>query len=77
MDGLTFASTVRRDGRWDGLPMIALSRRASEGDIEKGRAAGFDDYLSKYDQPAMPSALARAMSAAVQNRSIAPERIAS
>jgi two-component system chemotaxis sensor kinase CheA len=77
MDGLAFVSAVRSDSRWNDLPMIALSRNASESDVEKGRAAGFDDYLSKYDQPAMPSALARAMAAAVHSRSIAQERIAS
>jgi two-component system chemotaxis sensor kinase CheA len=77
MDGLAFASAVRRDGRWNGLPLIALSSHTSESDIEQGQAAGFDDYLSKNDQPALPSALSRAVAAAVQRGSNAPERIAS
>ena len=48
--------------------MIALSSRANVNDIEQGRAAGFDDYLSKADQPRMPEALALAIDAAIHGR---------
>ncbi len=69
MNGLDFANAVRRDGRWQDVPMIALSSNASPNAVERGRAAGFDDYLSKVDQPRLPETLARAMTAALQQRS--------
>jgi two-component system chemotaxis sensor kinase CheA len=47
MDGLTFCRTVRADGAWAALPMIALTARAEPRDIEVGRKAGFTDYVTK------------------------------
>jgi len=66
MGGLDFAAAVRRDQRWQGLPMIALSSHANANDVQQGRAAGFDEYLSKADQPRLPENLARAMDAVTQ-----------
>jgi len=66
MGGLDFAAAVRRDQRWQGLPMIALSSHANVNDVQQGRAAGFDEYLSKADQPRLPENLARAMDAVTQ-----------
>jgi len=71
MGGLDLAAAVRRDRRWHALPMIALSSHASPADVEQGRAAGFNDYLSKADQPRLPENLARAM------QSVAKQRLAS
>ncbi|HEX4303433.1 MAG TPA: chemotaxis protein CheW [Rhizomicrobium sp.] len=68
MGGLDFAAAVRRDQRWQSVPMIALSSHANANDIAQGRAAGFDDYLSKADQPHLPQNLARAMETATQGR---------
>ena len=63
VEGLDLAQAVRRDDRWQGLPMIALSSHANANDVAEGRAAGFDEYLSKADQPRLPENLARAMDA--------------
>ncbi|MDH3235444.1 MAG: hypothetical protein OEQ29_18135, partial [Alphaproteobacteria bacterium] len=40
----------RGDARWRNVPMVALSSRASEKDRERGRSAGFDDYVAKFDR---------------------------
>jgi two-component system chemotaxis sensor kinase CheA len=68
MGGLDFAAAVRRDLRWQRLPMVALSSHANANDVEQGRAAGFDDYLSKADQPRLPENLARVLDAASHGR---------
>jgi two-component system chemotaxis sensor kinase CheA len=47
MDGLDFARKVRDSGPWRDLPMIALSGRTSGADVERGRSAGFSDYVAK------------------------------
>jgi two-component system chemotaxis sensor kinase CheA len=57
MDGLAFAQTVRADGPWQTLPMIALSGRAEPRDIEAGRDAGFTDYVAKFQREALVSSL--------------------
>ena len=49
-DGFQFAEDVRGDARWRNVPMVALSSRASEKDRERGRSAGFDDYVAKFDR---------------------------
>jgi two-component system chemotaxis sensor kinase CheA len=66
MGGLDFAAAVRRDQRFSALPLIALSSHANANDVAQGRAAGFDEYLSKADQPHLPENLARAMESATR-----------
>ena len=63
MDGLGFAAEVRRGGAWAELPLIALTSRVSEADIARGRAAGFSDYVAKFDRDAVLAALAQVLSA--------------
>jgi two-component system, sensor histidine kinase and response regulator len=48
MDGYTLAATIRSEEQ-DGsrLPIVALSANALNGEIDRCRAAGMDDYLSK------------------------------
>jgi len=50
MNGLEFAQTIRREGPWKDLPLIALSSHAKAEDIAKGKAAGFDEYIPKSDR---------------------------
>jgi two-component system chemotaxis sensor kinase CheA len=57
MDGLGFARAVREGGNWAELPMIALTGRGSQQDIEQGRGAGFTDYVQKMQREALIESL--------------------
>ena len=59
MDGFQFAEAVRGDARWKDVPLVALSGHANEAAMERGRAAGFDDYVTKHDRAALVSGLAQ------------------
>jgi len=48
--GFDFAQDVRRDPRWQDVPMVALTSRATDQDKERGRQVGFDDYVAKFDR---------------------------
>ncbi len=62
MNGFEFAETVRHDGRWSSLPLVALSSRATEQDFERGREVGFTDYVAKFDRDALLQTLAQTLS---------------
>jgi PAS domain S-box-containing protein len=48
MDGYTLASTIRSEELGQQrLPIVALSANALQGEIDRCRSAGMDDYLSK------------------------------
>jgi len=47
LDGLETTRIIRRDSRWQNLPVIAMTARAMEGDRECCLAAGMNGYLSK------------------------------
>ena len=53
MDGLDFARALRSDPDWSDVPLVALSSRREPEDIERGRAAGFTDYVAKFDRDAL------------------------
>ena len=59
MDGLTFAKNIRAGGRWTHIPLIALSGRFDSHDVERGRLAGFDEYVGKFDREGLMAALQR------------------
>ena len=46
-DGLTLCREARADPHLRQLPIIAVSAQALPADLEQGRAAGFDAYLTK------------------------------
>ena len=51
MDGFEFASKVKSDGSdWQSTPIIALTSHATEQDIERGKAVGFNEYIAKFDR---------------------------
>ena len=52
MSGLDAARALRKDSTMDGLPIIMLTARAQETDIEQGFEAGADDYIVKPFSPA-------------------------
>ena len=45
--------------------MVALSSHASQDDFQKGREAGFNDYVAKYDREALVTSLAHTVAMAV------------
>jgi two-component system chemotaxis sensor kinase CheA len=61
MDGLAFVRHVRLEGAWTKLPIIALSGRASQVDIEIGLQAGFSHYMAKFDREALLDRLQRCL----------------
>ena len=62
MNGFEFAAAVRKDARWSATPMVALSSHASQSDLERGREAGFSDYVAKFDRDALLSILSQTVS---------------
>ena len=57
LNGFEFAEEVRQEGRWASVPMVALSSLASPADFDRGREAGFNDYVAKYDRDSLLSVL--------------------
>jgi two-component system chemotaxis sensor kinase CheA len=57
MNGFEFAETIRADTHLCSLPIIALSSMVSPAAIERGRQAGFHDYVAKFDRPGLIAAL--------------------
>jgi diguanylate cyclase (GGDEF)-like protein len=69
MDGFEVARRIRqleRDGEW--TPIIFLSARTSDEDLERGIAVGGDDYLAKPVSEAVLKAKVRAMQRIAQMR---------
>jgi two-component system chemotaxis sensor kinase CheA len=65
MDGIAFARALRAGGAWSEVPLIALSSRAEPADVERGREAGFTDYVAKYDRDALLQSLHDCLAAPV------------
>ena len=63
MDGFQFASAVKSDSRWQKTPIVALSSHATPKDLDRGRAAGFSDYVAKFDRDALLHTLSEALNA--------------
>lgn len=51
MSGLEAARLLRADETTQALPIVMLTARAQESDIEQGFAAGADDYIVKPFSP--------------------------
>lgn len=47
MDGFELASKVSSDARFKALPLVAITTRFSNADIERGKDVGFTRYLEK------------------------------
>jgi PAS domain S-box-containing protein len=59
MDGFAVAAAIRRFPPTAGATLIALSGYGQDADKQKGREAGFDEYLTKPADPAALRALLR------------------
>ena len=57
MNGFEFAEVIRADHNLSTMPIIALSSLVSPAAIERGRQAGFHDYVAKFDRPGLIAAL--------------------
>jgi signal transduction histidine kinase/ActR/RegA family two-component response regulator len=51
LDGLETTRLLRRDPRWEKLPVVAMTAHAMTGDREKCIEAGMNGYISKPVQP--------------------------
>ena len=59
MDGFEFAGEVKKDQRWGETPMVALSARTADEDLERGKEVGFRDYVAKADRDELVRSLAQ------------------
>src|SRR5499426_169691 len=57
MNGFDLAEAVRGDPRSAGIPIIALSSITSPAAVERGRQAGFHDFVAKFDRQGLIAAL--------------------
>ena len=63
MNGFEFAAALRsEDCAWRDLPVIALSSHTTPSDLDRGRRAGFTDYVAKFDRDALQATLAETLS---------------
>ncbi|RMF00104.1 MAG: response regulator, partial [Alphaproteobacteria bacterium] len=57
LSGFDLAEELRSGGAWADVPLIALSSHSTDCDFERGRQAGFNDYVAKLDREALLNAL--------------------
>ncbi len=58
MNGFDFVSALRSsEGKWSKLPIFAMSSHATPRDLERGRLAGFTDYVAKFNREGLLNAL--------------------
>ncbi|MCX7380474.1 MAG: chemotaxis protein CheW [Alphaproteobacteria bacterium] len=68
MDGLAFVARLRAGGPWQELPVIALTGMTSPAQIEAGRAAGFTDYVRKFEREALLASLRQCLTISAEHR---------
>ncbi|TCZ57988.1 hybrid sensor histidine kinase/response regulator [Roseicella aquatilis] len=61
MDGFGLLAALRRGGAWADIPVLALTGRQQPADAARGLAAGFTDYIQKFDRDRVLDALTRAI----------------
>jgi two-component system chemotaxis sensor kinase CheA len=62
MSGYEFAETVRSGGRWQETPIVGLASNARPQDFDRGREAGFYDYVAKFDRDGLLQTLSESLS---------------
>ncbi|MBU6475940.1 MAG: response regulator, partial [Alphaproteobacteria bacterium] len=59
MNGYEFAEKVKSGScKWKDVPLVALSSHATAQDLDRGKAAGFNDYIAKFDREALLRSIA-------------------
>ncbi len=62
MSGFEFATKIRQSGgRWSNLPIFAMSSHATRRDLDRGRQAGFTDYVAKFNRDALLEVLQQSL----------------
>ena len=51
MDGVTATREIRKEARFNGLPVVAMTANAMQGDRERCMAAGMNDHVAKPIEP--------------------------
>ncbi|MCK5558236.1 MAG: response regulator, partial [Candidatus Hydrogenedentes bacterium] len=51
MDGFEATAAIRKDERWRGIPIIAITAHVMKGDKQRCINAGMDDYIAKPIDP--------------------------
>lgn len=59
LDGISLTKRVRADGRFDELPIIALTSLSDEESVARGRAAGVNDYQVKMNKPELLASITK------------------
>jgi two-component system chemotaxis sensor kinase CheA len=63
MNGFEFVEEIKRGQQWRETPVLALSAHTSRSDVERGRAAGFSDYVGKCDRATLLASLSETIGA--------------
>jgi two-component system, sensor histidine kinase and response regulator len=53
LDGLEATRMIRKEARWNGLPIVAMTAHAMNGDKERCLEAGMNGYISKPVHPSL------------------------
>jgi len=70
LDGLETTRIIRKNQRWDRLPIVAMTAHAMNGDRERCLQAGMNSYVSK---PVQPAHLVSVIEKLLQEWAAAPE----
>jgi two-component system chemotaxis sensor kinase CheA len=57
MSGFDLAEVLRANPRYSDVPIIALSSHSTPSVIERGRKAGFHNFVAKFDRQGLLTAL--------------------
>jgi two-component system phosphate regulon response regulator PhoB len=69
VDGLEVCTTLKRDAKTSGIPIVMVTARGEEADIVAGLEIGADDYITK---PFSPRVLLARVKAVIRRRERAP-----
>ena len=62
MNGFEFAEKVKAQANWQDTPLVALSSHATPQDMSRGKEAGFNKYIAKFDRDTLLDTLSQTLS---------------